>query len=332
MKKLSTLLLACSLVATAWAQTSNKVLLSFDHRAAGQPLVIDQTVFSIWNGKAMKLTRAEFYLAEISLRRPDNTSVTLAGQYVLANANSPEAKHDLGTWPVSVATGIDLHIGVPFDDNHADPATFKPEHPLSPKDPSMHWGWAAGYRFMAIEGFVDNNGDGIPEDEFEYHNLGDPLYTAVSLTGTTTAADGTLEMRITLDYARLFETLPMTGNLFMHGSDPVNKTMMANAAQQGFMKISGSSSAPLLEENAQRISASPNPFSSETLLRYDLPTSGPLALTVLNPLGQVMRRYAALPASGSLRVEKGELPDGLYYLCFSEEGQVLARKPIVMKQ
>lgn len=325
------LLLVC-FVGAASAQTDNKVLISFDHRAAGQPLVLQQTLFSIWNGKKVKLTRAEFYLAELSIRRPDNTLLALTDQYILANANAPDVKHDMGMWPVSAASGMSLHIGVPFAANHSDPASYKAEHPLSPKDPSMHWGWSAGYRFMAIEGFVDNNNDGIPEDEFEYHNLGDALYTTLEVTGSSSAANGILDIRITLDYARLFESLPMTGNLFQHGSASVNKTMMTNAAQQGFMKMAASSSVTALVQQSEQVHISPNPFANGAQVQYEMPTTQPLNLTIVNAAGQTLRQYTRQPASGTLRVEKNELPQGTYHLCFWEESRLLARKPFLIQE
>ena len=34
----------------------------------------------------------------------------------------------------------------------------------------VHWGLSSGYRFMAIEGLVDNNNDGVPETTFEGHS------------------------------------------------------------------------------------------------------------------------------------------------------------------
>lgn len=332
MKHLSTLLLVLALVSGAFAQTTNNVAFSFDHRAGASPLVLDQTVFSIWNGKKVMLTRAEFYLAELQILRPDNSTLLLTDRYLLVNANAPAAQHALGQWPVSAAAGLSLHIGVPFWDNHGDPSSYHAPNPLAPQNPSMHWGWSAGYRFMALEGFVDNNGDGVPEDEFEFHNLGDALYTAVELSGSTVAENGTLHLRLLLDYAKLFQGLTMTGNLFEHGSAPLNKTMMTNAATQNFMALPSTSAAPDLLTNALQVSASPNPFAAETLIQYEIPASGALSMTVTNTLGQAVRQYDQLPASGSLHFERGDLPRGIYQYFFVENGKVLARKQFVISE
>ena len=83
----------------------------------------------------------------------------------------------------------------------------------------MHWGWAGGYRFLVVEGKVDNSGDGIPETDFEYHNLGDELYKQTDMTiAPAYDTGGDLTLSIVLDYARLFDQNTMLGNQIVHGS------------------------------------------------------------------------------------------------------------------
>ncbi len=55
---------------------------------------------------------------------------------------------------------------------------------------------------MAIEGLIDNDGDGVPETLFELHNVGDELYKTVTLTGSEVAANGVLHLHFKLDYVK----------------------------------------------------------------------------------------------------------------------------------
>jgi len=56
---------------------------------------------------------------------------------------------------VGKAAKLQLTVGVPFDDNHANPAIAQP--PL--KGTAMHWSWQAGYKFVRLEGHIlDDNG------------------------------------------------------------------------------------------------------------------------------------------------------------------------------
>ena len=56
----------------------------------------------------------------------------------------------MGPWDIEGVRGVKLHLGVDPAHNHADPSTYASDHPLSLQNPTMHWGWSAGYRFMAI--------------------------------------------------------------------------------------------------------------------------------------------------------------------------------------
>lgn len=331
MKHFFTLLLSIAFLSSAVAQTMNQVVVSFSHQAGTDPLVVNQTEFAIWNGKKVKLSRAEFYISEMEIHHADETKMSIADQYLLVNAKNPEAEFNLGTWNVDAAHGMTLHIGVPESVNHDDPAAWPADHPLAPQNPSMHWGWSSGYRFMAIEGKVDNNGDGVPESIFEYHNLFDSLYRMVELTGIQQAANGVLHLHFTLDYVQLFENMSMTGNLYQHGSKAPNVAMMNNAATEDFISLATVSSSHEVQANALNIKAAPNPANSETWVSYDLPVTGSLQLTLGNMAGQTILNITGLPASGTTRLETATLPDGIYQYSFFENGKLLASKQLIVK-
>lgn len=331
MKRFSTLLFLFAFALTAITQTTNQVVFSFDHQAANQPLVIGQSVFSIWNNKKVQLSRAEFYISEVELQHPDGTLLPLSDQYLLVNANAPATEFALGSWAVAAVHGATLHLGVPQSVNHADPAAWPASHPLAPQNPAMHWGWAAGYRFMVLEGKVDNNGDGVPETDFTFHSLGDALYKTIELTGMKSAENGVLHLHFKLDYAQLFKGLTMTGNLTHHGSSGLNIDVMKNAAAQNFIVLPVVSGAQQVEFNSLNIKASPNPANSETLLNYTLPAEGVINLVLTNTLGQTVRSLTGLAASGSVRLETAALPAGIYQYAFYENGNLLARKQIVVQ-
>lgn len=330
MKRLSTFsLIFVAFVATAFSQ-SNQVKCSFDHKAGTDPLVINQTVFTIWNNKKVKLTRAAFYISEVELHHPDNSTLPLTDQYLLVDASAPNTEFALGTWPINAVHGATLHIGVPQAVNHNDPAAWPAGHPLAPQNPTMHWGWSAGYRFMVLEGKVDNNGDGVPETTFEFHNLGDALYKTVEVTGMKEAENGTLHLHFVLDYAQLFKNLAMTGNLIQHGSASLNVNVMNNAATQGFIAFPSTSATHEVATNSLSIKASPNPANSETVLDYKLPTSGLLDLTLSNTLGQQVLQLHGLPPSGSIKLQTATLTEGIYQYAFYENGRLMARKQLMV--
>jgi len=308
---------------------SNEVVFRFEHRVGAQPLALDTTVFALPDGRNALLTRAEFYVSEIELNTADGNKLALTDFFILANANNPNSAHSAGNRNVHAVTGLTLHLGVDAAHNHLDPSAYPVGHPLAHQSPSMHWGWTAGYRFMAIEGLLDNNNDGVPETIFQYHNLGDSLYQTVELTGTSTSGNGMLYVDLKLDYSRLFDKLDMSGNLTQHDSGPINAAMMRNAATKGFITLSQASSAAAPTLQSARISASPNPARTTTTIRYALDVNGSLSLILTNQSGQILRRFDNLPANGAQEIALGNIPPGLYSYTFYDNGRLLASKQLV---
>jgi len=332
MKHLSTLLFALAFAASARAQTPSQVILSFSHRAGSDSLVLNETVFNIWNGKAVSLSRADFYISEIEVYHltPPIHQTPLTDQYLLVSAKYPDTLFDLGTWPVDAVHGVNLHLGVPKAVNHNDPAAWPNGHPLAPKNPTMHWGWSAGYIFMAVNGKVDNDNDGIPEAYFEYHSLGDTLYQRSELGGGNSAQNGVLRLNFVLDYVQLFKNLDLDPYLYVHGSGALNRTMLTNAAKEKFITLPTLTTTGDLSKNSLRVQTAPNPADAETQISWDLPAAGPLQLILTNTLGQAVRTATGLPSFGMLRLETATLPEGLYQCGLYETGNLVARKKVVV--
>lgn len=325
------LLLVLQLAVQAAAQPTNRVVVSFTHEVNGYPLVLNDTEFTIWNGKKMKLTRADFYLSELAIQQQDGTEVPLTDQYLLVSAKTPNAKFDLGEWPVESAHGMTLHIGVPESVNHNDPAAWPNGHPLAPKNPTMHWGWVAGYIFLAVEGRVDNDANGVPETHFEMHSIDDILYRTVQVPGIRNAQNDTLHIDFTLDYARLFQNLTLDTIVFSHGSGPMNKTMMDNAATRHFITWPIASSTNSIAANSEQVVIRPNPAHAETWVAYDLPATGSILFTVTNAFGQPVFTQTGLPPAGTVHLNIAHLPAGLYYGTFYADKGMVARKKLVVR-
>jgi hypothetical protein len=331
MKNLSTTFFLLALLATgSFAQTNNQVVFSFTHKVGADTLKLDKTFFTIWNGKLLKIKRAQFYISKIEIQQPDGSATPLNDQYILVDAETPEAEYNLGEWPVDAAKGVKMGIGVDADHNHLDPAAYPADHPLALKNPSMHWGWAGGYMFVVIEGEVDTNNDGTPETIFEFVNIDDLLYKTIELSGNATAENDTLHLHFNLDYIKLFNDISLDFQLINHGSNLLNQQMMANAANESFLTMSSVSAVHDVLKNSLAVSAAPNPAASETLIRCDIPAAATLDLVLTNSLGQTVRVLNGLPASGTTRLMTSDLPEGVYQYAFYEKGKLLARKQLVV--
>lgn len=325
---LPTLVLLLGCLSGLLAQ-SNAVVFRFQHRVGQEPLAIGSTVFALPDGTKALLTRGEFYISEVTLNTTAGNDLPLTNFYMLVNANAPNREYEAGTWPVGGITGLTLHLGVDSAHNHLDPSSYPAGHPLAHHNPSMHWGWTAGYRFMAIEGYLDKNGDGVPETLFQYHNLGNALYETAVLEGMKMAENGTLYIDLTLDYTRLFDKLDLTGNLTQHGSAPPNAAMMKNAATKGFLTIQTASSTTSAAGSDAYLRVSPNPVRHAATLLYDLGETGSVTLICNNTAGQLVYRQDNLPPAGSLPIALENQPPGVYFCGFYRAGQLVVQQRLV---
>ena len=332
MKNFLLLMLSVMIVSNAHSQTMNKVAFSFDHKVGVDPLVLGKTVFTIWNNKKVILTRAEFYISEVEIQNPNGNMMPLTDQYLLIDASKPTDVHEMGHWDIEGVRGVKLHLGVDPAHNHADPSTYASDHPLSLQNPTMHWGWSAGYRFMAIEGKVDNNGDGKPETAFEFHNVGDEFYRALDLQTTVNAKDGTLDVHLILDYAQLFKNIAMTGSLIQHGNSFLNSKMTSNAETEKFITAAVQVASKDLNANSKHVVISPNPCSTESTIDYSLPGSNPLTMIVMNAFGQTLSMVKDLSNSGTIHFQRNQLVDGIYQIVFFDNGQLLSRNQFIVIQ
>lgn len=319
---------ALSLSSLSFGQQST-VVMSFEHLGGGERMTPNSSVFPIWNGKQVRLFRAAFYIAEIELHKTDGSRLMLNNQYLLVDAAEPGREFDLGNWPVTDIEGISLRIGVDSARNHLDPASYPADHPLAPQNPSMHWGWVSGYRFMAIEGRIDNNADGLPEAAMEFHNLGNHLYTTVYVPAQLSAENGELRLELVIEYARLFDQMPLQNNLVNHGSFPANQQMMQNAGSQGFIThaLVSSDGQPSVVQPTMVLA--PNPAADVVQVRFDLADNsltGDYVLHLIDAEGRIVRIINHAPASGTLLLERGGLAAGRYQLLLFQSG--VSNKPL----
>lgn len=202
------------LLAMTCTLSGAEVNLNIDYNVDGVPFEYNKEYINA-DGIKYKVTRFEFYMCQFKL-----DGIELEGTYVLANAQYN--KHTLGNFDIDQVNKFGISFGVEAEENiDKDPNRFGMFHPLAPKNPSMHWGWAAGYRFWAIEGFADPDGDGEYDKSFQFHILGDEAFRSVVLeVGAqanksvvkvgTQSEDGVIDIKMGFDIQKLLAPVDMT--------------------------------------------------------------------------------------------------------------------------
>lgn len=139
-------------------------------------------------GDSVRFEMARFYVSQIALVDSTGKSHPLIGTHLVDMLDSGAQARGYAFITLKALPGtyrgVRFTVGVPFDQNHADPTTQAA--PLGTES-DMFWSWNSGYIFNRIEGKVDSAG---VEKAIAYH-IGEDIraldVNLFSLTGTVTS-------------------------------------------------------------------------------------------------------------------------------------------------
>jgi hypothetical protein len=223
MKLLSTLIIISSSLISF---TQGNVYLSFKPKCTGNDLVLGATVQDL-NGSSMKIDHFNYYISNIHIIYDGGQDMDFSDTILLVKADAHTFLLD--NLNISNVEQINFSVGVPEAINHLDITQYPIGHFLSFQTPSMHWGWTSGYKLLLIDGYGDSNGDGIPENLFQLHNLGDNNFKNIQLPIVATYGnDSQLDIVVNCNLDEwIYGTYPGTIGV-NHGSSGVNESTMNN--------------------------------------------------------------------------------------------------------
>lgn len=317
-KTLLIIFLAFSLMATA--QTD--VLLNIHHKLGTADFQMN-TAAENNIGHQFNVKRLEYYIAEISIIHDGGTETPMTDVYILANAENPLLEN-LGNYNITDVEGIKFHIGVDEIRNHEDPTKYRVTHPLGPKSPSMHWGWAAGYRFLAFEGF---GGAGFNR-EFQIHALGDTNYFQRSIDVSASAVDGVVTIDLDADYSRILENISVENGLINHGETGPAITSLENFRDYVF-SVAGTSSTKDLAQITE-FEIFPNPATNGLVtIDFNSLEKANYQIQISNLLGQIIQ--ISNIENGKSSIQLNSTQKGIYLIGLIKEGAVLTTKKLVIE-
>ncbi|GAB5559105.1 MAG: hypothetical protein SynsKO_07520 [Synoicihabitans sp.] len=127
-------------------------------------------------GQTLSITRIAGLISDVELVRADGTSLQLVNQYGFFDAENPDHHNIiLHSVPEGEYTGMKFRVGVAPDANHSDPSLWSADHALNPILNGLHWNWAGGYVFLAIEGHYADAPDAARAGGFSFHLATDKL-------------------------------------------------------------------------------------------------------------------------------------------------------------
>ena len=232
MKKSITLITVLVMALNVSAQTDVK--LTINHLLGSTPFAFNSEAENDLGDK-VKLQRLEYYISGISITHDGGTVTDASDVYILVKANKIDTI-ELGNFDITNVESINFSVGVDPGVNNGDPAAWASFHPLAPKSPSMHWGWASGYRFVAIEG---KSGTNFAQD-FQIHALGNKNYFKQSIPTSATDVNGALVVSINADYTKAVSQIGMANGLIEHSENKEAAVCLRNFQTKVFSSLDGS--------------------------------------------------------------------------------------------
>ena len=297
----------------------NQVILNIDQQAGSAPVKIDEA-YTVEAGYDLNFSRLQYYISEITLIHDGGQETFLDGHYILANGLEDES-YDLGMRDVTQIEGIRFHIGVDELNNHADPTLWPSGHPLAPQDPTMHWGWAAGYRFAAIEGKAGKGMNFL----YQIHALGDQHYGEVSLDVASENVNGDVHIHLVADYLRLFDGLDVSFGLIEHSDAPKAAQLLTNLKENVFTAATSTSTHSVDFDGVFEIQRQ---FGRNVIIGYDVGLTTQSELQVTSNSGQLIRLSAL---SGDGTVEQVFDHSGVYHVSLIQNGSIVRTLTVVAK-
>ena len=273
------------------SQSQTAVALRIDHKA-GQSEVGSPLTVVTPSGEAVDIDRLEYYLSMFTLIHDGGQETPIPMAYVLADGFTDEL-HSLGSVSgIQNVESLKFHVGIDSDNNHADPASWPADHPLAPQVPSMHWGWAAGYRFVALEG-------GTTDGTLEIHALGDDNHFPSETEVAAFVENGVLVLDVEADVMGFFHLLTVGSGLINHGEDEEAVLVCNNLADRVF-RVPGAADVSVLDGAVLDIALVPIEQGAE--LSFGAACPAGTRVELLDILGRTVQRWDVAQGLERLRL------------------------------
>jgi MbnP/Secretion system C-terminal sorting domain len=308
------------ITAATFAQTD--VTLRINHKLGSADFAYDQVAQNNL-GHEYKTTRLEYYLSQVTIVHDGGmeTAVPLDTVALVQPGTELATSIPLGSYLVTSIESVKFYIGIHEPTNNEDPSLYSVDHPLGPKSPSMHWGWTAGYRFVAYEGF---GGSGFSQN-FQLHGLGNENYFEIEKDVNVVDESGVLVMDLNADYTRGVENIDLNSGTISHGSTGEAKQTLENWRDFVFGNY-----AVGIEANSPTAvwSVYPNPSTGLVTLKVEANAAAAI-VQVSNVLGEIVQ---TINLADALTQEVELNQTGIFmFTILDQSGIAIETKRVVIK-
>ncbi|MFT5824234.1 MAG: hypothetical protein ACI8ZM_005500 [Crocinitomix sp.] len=322
MKQIYTVTIALLIGLSAFSQTPVK--LKINHKLKDQSFGFNQASTNNL-GNDFNVKRLEYYISGISLVHDSGKITTASDVYILVNAGAPVTV-DLGQFDITNLEAINFSIGVDPGVNNADPTKWDKAHALSPKSPSMHWGWSAGYRFVALEGKTGSSLSTV----FEIHALGNDNFFKINIPTKGKMENSELVVALDADYTKAIKDIDVSSGLVIHGETDQATRLLRNFANDVFTSEEGNKNTLGIKHSLSnnKISLFPNPSTGTVRLVSETLSLQNSRIELFDLTGQSIN---FITKTFSNDVSIGIEEKGIYIVSIITEQGAIVRKKIIIE-
>lgn len=280
MKKIVLLFTIIISASFSWGQTA--VTLKINHRLNLDDFALDQAAVNNL-GQSYKTSRLDYYISTFIIVHDGGTETAVPLDVIAFIQPGTEVSTliPLGNYDITTVEKIKFSVGVYAPINNSDPALYDVGHPLGPKSPAMHWGWAAGYRFVAYEGY----GGADYSQNFQLHGLGNANYFAQEQEVVSEMVEGTLVLNLDANYTEALRDINIATGIVSHGETGAALKMLENFRDYVFGNYYASIESDEVEFGWNIY---PNPSNTGSITISFASITAPYIIQITNNLGQIV--------------------------------------------
>lgn len=314
------LLVAVFLMLSMNVFSQNMLKLNINHKLGALPFTFNTGAQNNL-GDDFNITRLEYYLSGFTIVHDGGIETNISNVYVLVDALAT-TNIDLGSHNINSVEAVKFYIGIDSATNHLDPSQYDPSHPLAPKMPSMHWGWAGGYRFVALEG----NGGSNYNQTLELHGLDDLNYFQATINTTAIAVNNEINIDVVADYTRALENINVNAGKVIHGFAGDAKVMLENFSQYVFSDLA-TSVVGFSEVNS--FDVFPNPTTGKAIIKLETTKDLTYQVIITDILGREIELINEVKSNQRFEVNLDQ--SGLYFVQLMKGNQRVMTKKLLVQ-
>ncbi len=148
-------------------------------------------------GEDVQIDIMQFYVGGLKMTSSTDEEFSLSGYHIISSTNDNIA---FGEVAIGDNNDFEFIVGVDSATNgqsEDDFSTRPANDPLSMQEPSMHWNWNSGYKFLRIDGMIGGQA-------FKYHIGTDNLLVNLNIDDAINVAEGGSTIIVQVDIAQFF--------------------------------------------------------------------------------------------------------------------------------